>query len=95
MTKVDSLIKTAKENSNIPLETLQAQLDELIGLENVKKQAKYIKEKLNITNIYSSDIKRAKQTAEIISSYLNLNIVEEIGLREINNGMVRILGTFY
>lgn len=38
MTKVDSLIKTAKENSNIPLETLQAQLDELIGLENVKKQ---------------------------------------------------------
>lgn len=36
---------------------------------------------------YSSDLMRAKQTAEIISSYLNLNIVEEIGLREINNGI--------
>ena len=54
--------------------------------ENVKKQAKYIKKKLNITNIYSSDIKRAKQTAEIIGSVLNIPIKLDKNLREQNKG---------
>lgn len=54
--------------------------------ENVKKQAKYIKEKLNITNIYSSDIKRAKQTAEIIADILEKDVILDKNLREQNKG---------
>lgn len=37
--------------------------------------------------LYSSDLMRAKQTAEIIGSHLNLNIIEERGVREINTGI--------
>lgn len=37
--------------------------------------------------LYSSDLMRAKQTAEIIGSHLNLNVIEERGLREINTGI--------
>lgn len=36
--------------------------------------------------IYSSDIPRAKQTSEIISRYLNANIIYDIRLREFNLG---------
>lgn len=36
--------------------------------------------------IYSSDLKRAKETAEIIAASLNLNVVVELRLREINQG---------
>jgi len=37
--------------------------------------------------LYSSDLMRAKQTAEIIGSHLKLEVTEEIGLREINTGV--------
>ncbi len=37
--------------------------------------------------IYSSDLKRAWQTAEIIGKHLNLPIVSDRGLREINTGI--------
>ena len=37
--------------------------------------------------LYSSDLMRAKQTAEIIGGYLNLNVIEDSRLREINNGI--------
>lgn len=37
--------------------------------------------------LYSSDLLRAKQTADIIDNYLNLGVLEEFGLREINNGV--------
>ena len=37
--------------------------------------------------LYSSDLMRAKQTAEIIGNHLNLNIIEESRLREINTGI--------
>ena len=37
--------------------------------------------------LYSSDLIRAKQTAEIIGSHLNLVVNEDRGLREINTGI--------
>ena len=37
--------------------------------------------------LYSSDLMRAKQTAEIVGSHLDINIIEESGLREINTGI--------
>lgn len=54
--------------------------------ENVKKQAKYIKENINISNIYSSDIKRAEQTAEIIADVLEKDVILDKNLREQNKG---------
>ncbi|MCB2343067.1 histidine phosphatase family protein [Clostridium estertheticum] len=42
--------------------------------------------KLSFT-IYSSDLMRAKQTANIVARHLNLNVIEEIDLREINTGV--------
>ncbi|WP_438493948.1 histidine phosphatase family protein [Paenibacillus sp. IHBB 3054] len=37
--------------------------------------------------LYSSDLLRAKQTAEIIGSHLGLSLQEDNGLREINSGV--------
>lgn len=37
--------------------------------------------------IYSSDLMRTKQTAEIVAKHLKLNIIEERSLREINTGI--------
>lgn len=54
----------------------------------VKAQAHYIKDNLNITNIYSSDIKRAKETAEIIGEELKLPIKIDANLREQNKGVL-------
>ncbi len=38
-------------------------------------------------SLYSSDLLRAKQTAEFIGKNLNLSVIEDSGLREINNGI--------
>lgn len=54
--------------------------------EKVKLQAKYIKDNLKITNIYSSDIKRAQQTAEIVAKELNKKVLLDKNLREQNKG---------
>lgn len=37
--------------------------------------------------IYSSDLMRAKQTADIVANHLNLSVIEERKLREINTGI--------
>lgn len=37
-------------------------------------------------SIYTSDLKRAKMTAEVISEYFGLELVSDESLREINNG---------
>ncbi|ULO09905.1 histidine phosphatase family protein [Paenibacillus sp. 19GGS1-52] len=37
--------------------------------------------------LYSSDLLRAKQTAEIVGSHLNLQVIEDSNLREINTGI--------
>jgi len=58
-----------------------------------QKQANLLGAKLKIEiipgeyTLYSSDLLRAKQTADIIDNYLNLGVVEDFGLREINNGI--------
>ena len=52
----------------------------------VSKQGRYIKDNLNISKIYSSDIKRAYQTAEIIGEELNLEVQIDKNLREQNKG---------
>ena len=54
--------------------------------ERVKQQGIYIKNNLNIKNIYSSDIRRAVETAEIIGSVLNIPIKLDKNLREQNKG---------
>lgn len=54
--------------------------------EKVKSQAKYIKENLQVTDIYTSDIKRSVQTAEIIGKYLNKEVIKDKNLREQNKG---------
>jgi len=37
--------------------------------------------------IYSSDLMRARQTADIVGNYLNLTVIEDVNLREINTGI--------
>jgi broad specificity phosphatase PhoE len=37
--------------------------------------------------IYSSDLMRAKQTADIVANHLNLTVIEDVNLREINTGI--------
>lgn len=57
------------------------------GIEQVKRLAKFLKEKkYSINKIVSSDIVRAKQTAEIISNELGLDIEYSPVLRELNKG---------
>ena len=58
-----------------------------------RKQAEMIGEKLinyvdyNDYVLYSSDLLRASQTAEIIGTKLRLNVIQDKGLREINTGV--------
>ena len=58
-----------------------------------RKQANLIglrlKKELNKDDyiLYSSDLKRAKQTAEIVGEHLDLKVIEDMGLREINTGI--------
>jgi probable phosphoglycerate mutase len=60
--------------------------------QNGKNQAallgKTLKEKkINISKIYTSKQKRAKETAEIVKGYLNVECVELNGLEEMNLGL--------
>lgn len=69
--------------SNLPL------IEE--GKEQVSKLAIYLEKNIgefNIQKIISSDLKRAKQTAEIINENLNLPIEYTKRLREIDNGEI-------
>ena len=63
------------------------------GEEEVKESAKWIQTNLYIKEIYSSDIKRAKQTSEMINTYLQIPITYTPLLREQNkgtlNGMIK------
>ncbi|MEK4304517.1 histidine phosphatase family protein [Oceanobacillus sp. FSL K6-0251] len=58
-----------------------------------KGQAKKIGEKLkefvekNACGLYSSDLLRAFQTADIVGAELKLDVIQEKGLREINSGV--------
>jgi len=61
------------------------------GVEQVRKLASRLKG-LNINKIYSSDIKRAMQTTEIINKELNLDIKVDKRLRERNIGELEKYG---
>lgn len=52
------------------------------------------KEKYNIQKIYSSDLKRAKQTANIIAEKLNLSVELMPEFREVNNGVLAGLDNY-
>jgi len=56
------------------------------GIEQASKVAKRLKND-KITAIYSSDLKRAKQTAEIIALEHNLPVITNTRFREINFGV--------
>ena len=57
------------------------------GIKQSLKLAEKLKaDKCNAEIIYSSDLLRAKQTAEILANHLNLEIAYNQGFREVNNG---------
>lgn len=67
--------------TDTPLTELGRNQAELIGL-RLKREM----EEESYT-IYSSDLMRAKQTADIIANHLNLTVIEDVNLREINTGI--------
>lgn len=57
------------------------------GIEEIKKIGSFlVEEHLPINKIYVSDVKRAKESAEIINNYLHLEIIEDKSLRELDKG---------
>lgn len=58
-----------------------------VGVEQVNKLAiEMVSANMNVDYILSSDLQRAKETAEILSNYLGCSIEYNTGLRETNNG---------
>lgn len=60
------------------------------GCEQAKKIGICLRQKITASDefvLYSSDLSRASQTADIISEHLNLDIHFETGLRELNTGI--------
>ena len=58
------------------------------GIVEVNESAKWIKDNLNIKFIMCSDIKRAVETAEIVSGILDVSYVETSELREQSKGLL-------
>lgn len=57
------------------------------GIGQAERTACYLRENDHqITNILSSDLPRAAETAEIIARELRLSVISDRGLREMNNG---------
>ena len=57
------------------------------GIEQVKKSCeRLIDNKYNIVHIFSSDLQRAKETADIVSEYLAIPVTHLKEFRETNNG---------
>lgn len=67
--------------TDTPLTDLGKTQAEIVG--------KCLKEKVNKDDfvLYSSDLLRAKQTAEIVGTHLDLDVMQDKGLREINTGV--------
>jgi len=68
----------------------QGRIDIELNEQGIKQAEEVAKQLLNlgITKIASSDLKRAKQTAEIINKELNLELILEPGLRECDFGEI-------
>ncbi len=60
------------------------------GVKQVEQLASILQraEKMNIGTIYSSDLPRARQTAEILSSVISVPVVDMPEFRETNNGVL-------
>lgn len=59
------------------------------GISQVENLAQFIlHEKLYFDKIITSDLKRAVSTAEILATYLKLEIILENSLRELNKGII-------
>jgi probable phosphoglycerate mutase len=56
------------------------------GVIQAEETAKYVVENYKIDKIYSSDLKRAKKTAELVASATNLPIIYDKDIREIDVG---------
>jgi phosphoserine phosphatase len=68
---------------------MQGQTNSLLNQEG-QDQARLIGRKLegmHFAKIYTSDLKRAYDTAKIINEYLKLELIEDIALREIHLGL--------
>lgn len=61
------------------------------GIEKAQKLAKYLSINVNeykVSKIISSDLNRAKMTAEILSKAINVDVILDERLRENNNGLL-------
>lgn len=67
--------------TDTPLTELGRNQAELIGLKLKRELGE------ESYTIYSSDLMRAKQTADIVGDHLNLTVIEDVNLREINTGI--------
>ena len=64
------------------------------GIKQVNEVSEYLKSNnYSIDKIYTSDIKRAVMTAEIVSNYLNVDIIQTDKLRELHKGLLTKLPT--
>jgi probable phosphoglycerate mutase len=88
MIKFAILVRHGESFSNT-LNIVSEDIDKYPLTENGIKQAKFTGEqlkKIKIDSIYSSPIRRARETAEIISSILNMDFSTDIRLKEIGFG---------
>lgn len=60
------------------------------GIKEIENIAKYLKGK-KIDIIFSSDLKRTRETSEILAKYLNLKVVYDKRLREYNFGVYNLM----
>ena len=61
----------------------------LEGIKQVKKTIEFMKHnKLVFDRIYSSDIKRAVETADLVAKAYNMNIILDSRLRELDKGLL-------
>lgn len=84
------LIRHGKDDENVRGGWSQAPLTDE-GVKQVQELAKHIsdnKEKYSIDTIYSSDLARAKETAEPIAKALDLSVTYIPEFREVNNGVL-------
>lgn len=57
----------------------------LLGERQAHKLGAYLAENTSVAAIYASDLKRARHTAEIAASYLKMNVVFDLDLREFDD----------
>ena len=87
-----TLVRHGETEWNVTMQ-LQGHKDSsltVLGKKQVEGTAELIKDR-NFDNLFTSDLRRAAKTAEIINKYHNLEIKEDKGLRERNFGIMESL----